>query len=98
LEAATDEILASDEFIAFEDESSLDEATAVEVARIVALYRMNDASLVETSTDPDELAELRQRLLDDTVVRLRVTMPAEVWDDFDRSKLLPGALLTDGGV
>lgn len=89
-------MLASDAFNVFAEATALEEALEIEVARTVALYRLNDQSLEVTSTDPEELKMFRRRLLEDTVVRLRAQIPAEAWVSFDESGLLPGAKLTEG--
>jgi len=88
LSADTQRIYESQKFVAFADSAHLDRARRIEVARTLALYGENEASLRATSRG-SELDDMHQQLLRDTVAHVRAQIPDSAWDAFTRSGLLP---------
>jgi hypothetical protein len=82
-------IAESDAFRSFASRAKLDADGQHEVSHIVALYYMDDASLVASSFDNDKLVSMRRQLLRHMDARVRAKIPQATWDDFEQSKLLP---------
>lgn len=91
LAADTQRIYESQAFIAFANEAHLSPTQGILVARTLALYGENDASARETAKTPQDLASVHAQLLRDTVVQIRIEMPASAWDGFTQSGLLSEA-------
>lgn len=89
LAAGTHRIARSEAFTAFADGARLDPTQRIAVARTLALYFENDASLQATANGTDPLSSMHKQLLGDTVAHLRAQLPESSWDAFTRSGLLP---------
>lgn len=91
LAAGTHRIARAEAFTAFADGARLDPAQRISVARTLALYFENDASLQATAEGTEQLSSMHKQLLGDTVAHLRAQLPESSWDAFTRSGLLPEA-------
>jgi hypothetical protein len=91
LAAGTHRIASSEAFTAFAVGARLDQAQRISVARTLALYLENDASLQATAEGTEQLSSMHKQLLGDTVAQLRARLPEASWDAFTRSGLLPEA-------
>lgn len=74
-------------FRAFVKDARLDADQQRTIARIVALYHRNDASLEATTTSA-ERATMHRQLVGDTVAQIQVRIPQSSWDAFARSGLV----------
>jgi hypothetical protein len=97
LAAGTHRIAGSEAFTAFADGARLDRTQRISVARTLALYLENDASLQATANDMEQQSAMHKQLLGDTVAHLRAQLPASSWDAFARSGLLPEAASVGAG-
>jgi hypothetical protein len=79
----------TDAFRSFASRASLDPNGQREVSHIVALYYMDDASLVASSFDNTKLASMRRQLRRHMDARVRAKIPPSSWDAFEQSGLLP---------
>lgn len=89
LTADTQRVYESQKFVAFADSAHLDRGQRIQVARTLALYGENEESLRATPRGSEELNDMHQQLLRDTVAHVRAQMPDAAWTAFTRSGLLP---------
>jgi hypothetical protein len=82
-------IAQSQAFKQFAQTANIEPDKQEKVALLVALYYMDEASIVSTTTDSEKVGRMRRQLRQHMDARVRAAIPPSTWDTFEQSGLLP---------